>query len=68
VTSLRPLAVRDCTAAKLLDMSVERFRRLVAEGALPPPARIGPDERWRVDELDAILRGDAARPRDEFEL
>ena len=66
--SLKPVAVRDTTAAAMLDMSAAEFRRLVERGALPPPARIGGLERWRVDQIEAILRADAARPEENFEL
>lgn len=63
-----PLAVRDTKAAAMLDMSATEFRRLVERGALPPPTRIGGLERWRVDQIDAILRGDAALPKEDIEL
>lgn len=66
-TDFTPIAVRAATAAKMLDMPVERFRSYVEAGALPGPVKIGRDERWRVDQLQAILRGDAALPQD-FEL
>ena len=62
---LKPLAVSEKKAATLLDLPVARFRRYVEQGALPPPCRIGRDERWRVEDLDAILSGTAARPLDE---
>lgn len=55
---MTPLVARDVTAAKLLDMKPEEFRRLVEEGALPPPGPLG---RWDVEELRRIARGDAAR-------
>lgn len=64
----KPVAVRDTTAAAMLDMSAAEFRRLVERGALPPPFRIGGLERWRVDQIEAILRADAARPEENFEL
>jgi len=67
MTAPAPIAVREAMAAKLLDLPVERFREYVRTGALPPPVRIGRDERWRVDQLQAILRGDAAIPQD-FDL
>lgn len=65
---LTPLAVGDATAAKLLDMPASEFRRLVQVGALPPPVDVGGHKRWRVDQIEAILRGDAARPSEDFEL
>ena len=58
----------DRTAARLLDLKLTEFRELVNAGALPPPTRIGALERWSVEDLDAILRGQAFRPQDEFTL
>lgn len=63
-----PIAVKDTTAAAMLDMPPVQFRRLVQAGALPPPVRIGGNERWQVAQLEAILRGDAAKPSEDFEL
>ncbi|TCP58748.1 hypothetical protein EV663_11714 [Rhodovulum bhavnagarense] len=65
---MQRLAVRDITAAQMLDMPPTQFRRLVADGALPPPTRIAGLERWRVDQLQAILSGEAAKPNEDFEL
>lgn len=58
MTSITPIFASERTAAKLLDMDVREFQRLVAEGALPGP---GPLNRWDVEELRRIARGDAAR-------
>ena len=63
-----PLAVKAQTAAAMLDMPQAEFMRLVERGALPPPVRIGGHERWRVEQLNAIIRGDAAKPEEGFEL
>ena len=63
-----PLAVKAQTAAAMLDMPPREFLRLVERGALPPPVRIGEHERWRVEQLNAIIRGDAAKPSEDFEL
>ena len=63
-----PLAVKAQTAAAMLDMPQAEFMRLVERGALPPPVRIGKHERWRVEQLNAIIRGDAAKPEEGFEL
>lgn len=60
-----PIAAKDTTAAKLLDMPLRDFRRLVSHGALPPPVRIGEHERWRVADIEAILTGSAMD--EEFE-
>ena len=62
------LAVRDTTAASMLDMPAAEFRRLVASGALPGPVQIGGHKRWRVDQIQAILTGKAAIPMDDFDL
>lgn len=62
------LYASDRTAARLLDMTPSEFRDLVNAGALPRPHRIGTHERWRVEDLDAILRGAAFRPQDDFTL
>ena len=57
------------SAARLLDMKPAEFRALVNAGALPKPVRITDDvERWRVMDLDAIMRGRAPKPREEFDL
>ncbi|WP_116082039.1 hypothetical protein [Tropicimonas sp. IMCC34011] len=61
----QPLAVRDTTAAKMLDMPAFEFRRLVDAGALPKPCRIGQHDRWRVQDIKAIVDGKAAWPDDE---
>ena len=63
-----PLAVKAQTAAAMLDMPQAEFMRLVERRALPPPVRIGQHERWRVEQLNAIIRGDAAKPEEGFEL
>ncbi|WP_323764574.1 helix-turn-helix domain-containing protein [Marinovum sp.] len=66
---LTPLAVREKTAAQMLDLKPADFRRLVEEGALPGPARIGDVILWRVADLEAILSGSAADPgNQEFEM
>lgn len=65
MTRLTPLFASEATAAKLLDMPRADFRDLVSKGALPAPTRF---DRWDVAELQAIMRGQAAKPQDEFEL
>lgn len=62
------LAVKDTSAARMLDMPPAKFRALVDAGALPPPVVIGDMKRWRVDQIEAILKGNAALPNEEFEL
>lgn len=66
--SQAPMFASERSAAALLDMKPAEFRRLVSAGALPPPVRIGALERWNVAQIEAALRGDAARPDGEFEL
>lgn len=58
MNTITPIFASERTAAKLLDMSVGDFQRLVAEGVLPGPVGLG---RWDVEELRRIVRGDAAR-------
>jgi hypothetical protein len=47
-------------AAALLDLKPSEFRRLVDDGLLPKPRYIGIYERWDVEQLQTIARGDAA--------
>lgn len=68
MTKHTPLAVRAQTAAAMLDMPPKEFMRLVERGALPPPVRIGEHERWHVAQIEAIIRGNAAKPEEGFEL
>jgi hypothetical protein len=58
VANLTPIFASERTAARLLDMSVAEFQRLVKEGSLPPATRL---DRWDVEELRRIMRGDAAK-------
>ncbi len=52
------LLAREATAAKMLDMTVNDFRELVASGCLPKPLRIGGrHDRWSVEHLKAISTG-----------
>lgn len=66
---VQPIAVKENTAADMLDMSKAKFRRLVERGALPPPCEIGDTIRWRVSDLEAILFGTKRKPDgdDDFE-
>ena len=55
---MTPIFARDVTAARMLDMKPAEFRRLVEQGALPSPVK---HERWDVEELKSIMRGEAAK-------
>ena len=69
MASIQPVALREANAAAFLDLPVTRFRKLVQCGALPGPVRLAEGvERWRADDLRAILSGKAARPSEDFEL
>jgi len=69
MAAIQPAALREANAAAFLDMSVSRFRKLVSCGALPGPVKVAEGvERWRADDLRAILSGTAARPSEDFEL
>jgi hypothetical protein len=65
MTRLTPLFASQSTAAALLDMKPAEFRELVDRGALPGPNHYG---RWDVAELQAIMRGAAAKPKEDFDL
>ena len=53
---ITPLFARESTAARLLDMDVAEFRRLVSAGALPRP---NPNhQRWSVEELKRAMEGE----------
>lgn len=60
MTAPAPLFASDRSAAKLLDMKPAEFLGLVDGGHLPRPRDIGGLERWDVEELRRIVRGDAA--------
>lgn len=60
MTSPSLILARECNAAKLLDMKPTEFRALVDEGHLPKPRLIAGFERWDVEELRLIGRGDVA--------
>ncbi len=58
MTRITPIAVGERNAAKMMDMSVERFLTLVRAGSLPGPKQIATGvERWSVEELNSILNG-----------
>ncbi|WP_249777771.1 hypothetical protein [Pontivivens nitratireducens] len=40
-------------------MKPTEFRKLVDDGVLPKPTKIGGFERWDVEQLQCIARGDA---------
>lgn len=54
----------DKKAAALLDMKPAEFRGLVDDGVLPKPTNIGGFERWDVEQLQSIARGDSAESGD----
>lgn len=66
MVSFAPAALREANAAAYLDLSVSKFRNLVNNGALPKPVRLADGvERWRSNDLLAILDGKADQPRNE---
>ena len=65
---MTPLYASEKTAAKLLDLRPKQFLELVAHGALPPPIKIGKYSRWDVEQIRAIITGNAARPKERFEI
>jgi len=65
MSKLTPMFVCSKNAAKLLDMNEREFLKWVRDGALPGPVKF---ERWDVQQLCAIMKGDAARPAPEQEF
>ena len=64
--TLRPLAVGEKNAARLLDMTTRDFLGLVRQGVLPAPIKLQDGtERWSVANLEAILDKSAAIPDNE---
>jgi predicted DNA-binding transcriptional regulator AlpA len=49
-------------------MSHAKFCELVRSGALPTSKMIGDLERWEVQEIRAIISGDARQPAEDIEL
>ena len=60
-----PMFLQERSAAAFLDMKPAEFRDLVAKGSLPPPVRLG---RWDREQLAAIMRGDAPKMKQGFQL
>lgn len=54
-----PIALRERTAAAMMDMEPREFRRLVDGGHLPRPKSIGGIERWDAAQLRLIMSGEA---------
>jgi len=60
MASVQPILASAGTAAKMLDLPLSDFNRLVADGVLPPGRDIAPGlTRWDVETLRRIVRGDA---------
>lgn len=53
-----PLFADEKTAADLFCMKRGEFRQLVEAGLLPAPRDLGGFERWDVEQLKGIARGD----------
>lgn len=64
-SDIQPMFASANTAAKMLDMKPAEFQGLVECGALPGPVRY---DRWDVAQIQSIMRGDAHKPDEEFEL
>lgn len=66
--NLVPLLVTEQSAARLCDMRVSEFRRLVDAGHLPRGREIVPGLlRWPVRDLQSIIDGTAATGSDEIQ-
>lgn len=53
-----PVFATAATAARMLDMKPSEFKELVEKGYLPQPRRIGSLERFDMEELARIIRGE----------
>lgn len=53
-----PILAAPATMARLLDMTPKQLAALVDGGALPGPRLIGGLERYDVDELRRVIRGE----------
>ena len=67
-TKVDHIAVGADKAAAMLDLTLPEFEALVDQKSVPPPVTIGQHKRWPVDQLRAILTGEAAKPDEDFEL
>ena len=52
------LFANDKNAAALFDLKTTDFHELVSDGVLPKPTKIGTFERWDVEQLQSIARGE----------
>lgn len=50
-----PRMMRRTTAAAYCDLTSAAFEREVLEGCLPAPVRLGGEDHWSRDQLDAAL-------------
>lgn len=64
--AIRPLYVKQRTAARMMDMDQPLFAELVEVGVLPKPVDFMGRLRWRVADLDDINSG--AAMDQEFEV
>ena len=53
-----PIFATEASAARLLDMKPAELREQVQAGNLPPPKTIGTHQRFDVDELRRVIRGE----------
>lgn len=60
-----PAFLQERSAAAFLDMKPAEFRDLVSKGSLPGPVKF---DRWDKDQLAAIMRGEPAKQRPEFDI
>jgi hypothetical protein len=58
MAKIEPLFVSETTAARMLELKVSEFRALRAAGTLPPPRALCGIERYDVDELRRVIRGE----------
>ena len=57
VTEVQSLFVSESKAAKMLDLKKKEFTELVRKGVLPQPVQLDKYNRWRTEDLAAIMTG-----------
>lgn len=63
---LIPIAAKESTAAKLMDMSVAEFRAAVSVGDLPDGTEIAGRKRWDTSLLQKIAQGNLIEGWDDI--
>lgn len=65
MAKFQPIAVRERTAAQMLELRVEEFRAW-ADAVDFQPCLLAGESRYSVAEMQAKLRGDMERPEERY--